>query len=157
VHAHAGDVNGVVTQLANRPYIEMIRTRNPFGWVDHRKLVLVDGRCAWTGGRNFTPKSFFEQRDLSATLEGPLVAALAKDFEAFWEGQGGAERHETGRGPLSRVSCLVSPVSCLKKIHAATNYAANVRPVYTLLRRHQIEQMMYHVVDRAQHHIYLEN
>jgi cardiolipin synthase len=142
VHAHAGDVNGVVTKLATQPYVEMIRTRNPFGWVDHRKLVLVDGQQAWTGGRNFTHKSFFEQRDLSATLEGPVVTALAKDFDEFWEEQGGGK---------AMVDSKDNPPA------ASSDLPSRVRPVYTLPRRHQIEQMLYHVVDRAQHHIFIEN
>src|SRR5207244_8341666 len=32
-----------------------------------------------------------------------------------------------------------------------------VRQVYTRPRQHQIEQMLYHAVDHARHHIYIEN
>jgi cardiolipin synthase len=148
VHAHAGDVNGVVTKLANQPYVEVIRTRNPFGWVDHRKLVVVDGRCAWTGGRNFTHKSFFEQRDLSATLEGPVVTALAKDFDGFWVEQGGGSSSELG----ARSSELKDAPRSAFRAPSST-----VRTIYTLPRRHQIEQVLYNVVDRARHHVFIEN
>src|SRR5262249_55288304 len=54
-----GDVNGVVRTLAAKPYVEVIRNRNPFARFDHRKLVVVDGRWAWTGGRNFLERAFF--------------------------------------------------------------------------------------------------
>ncbi len=174
-HAHAGDVNGVVTRLAEQPNVEMIRTRNPFGWVDHRKLVVADRQRAWTGGRNFTHKSFFEQRDLTATLEGPIVDALAKDFDEFWEEQGGSGRDVAvsggfslathGEGPTEpgaarsparqelRVPELATCAAGSREAPAATR----VRQVYTRPRQHQIERMLYYVVDHARHHIYIEN
>lgn len=147
IHAHAGDVNGVVTRLAAQPHVEMIRTRNPFGWVDHRKLVVVDGRRAWTGGRNFTHKSFFEQRDLTATLDGPVVAALAKDFDAFWAEQGGSPSRRKPNGEQAEIQLVA---------HSAAP-ETRVRQIYTRPRQHQIEQVIYHVIDRARHHVYVEN
>src|SRR5262249_58279342 len=68
---------------------EVVRIRNPFARFDHRKLVLIDGRLAWTGGRNFDWSAFFRIHDLSLTVEGPLVAELQERFERSWRRQGG--------------------------------------------------------------------
>src|SRR5262249_34244827 len=65
--ACARTVNRLVSALARHPYIEVVRIRNPFACFDHRKLVLIDGRVAWTGGRNFSGPAFFEHHDLSLT------------------------------------------------------------------------------------------
>lgn len=142
-HTHPADVNGVVAQLAQLPYVEVIRIRNPFGRVDHRKLVLVDGRIAWTGGRNFTHQSFFDQRDVSLTVSGPLAAELGRLFEEFWRDQGGKPVAEAAPVPVS----VAAP--------ATTN--AKARLVNTGPMNHEIEQAVYRAVDWARHHIYFEN
>lgn len=141
--SHPADVNGVVALLSQKPYIEVIRTRNPFGRVDHRKLVLVDGQVAWTGGRNFTHQSFFDQRDISLTLEGPLVPKLTGDFEEFWQEQGGKP------GESLPMDEQAEPT-----MHEAN---AQARLLSTGPMHHQIEQAMYQVIDRAEHHVYMEN
>jgi hypothetical protein len=48
--APTAEVNRIVCWLARQPHVEVLRTRNGFLRFDHRKLVLVDGRAAWTGG-----------------------------------------------------------------------------------------------------------
>lgn len=141
-HSHADDVNAVVSQLAARPHVELIRTRIPFGRMDHRKLMIVDGIVAWTGGRNFTHKSFFDQRDISYTIRGPLVQELSRTFESFWCEQGGAPSSE---------AMHVEPVeSC-----PAPN--AQARLICTSPKKHHFEKAMYDVIDHAQHHIFMEN
>lgn len=138
--SHPADVNGVVALLAQKPYVDVIRTRNPLGRVDHRKLVVVDDRIAWTGGRNFTQQSFFDQRDVSLSIEGPLAAALAADFEDFWRDQG-------GKPEAKKAECQATA--------AAPN--ARARIVTTSPMRHEIEQALYFVVDQARDRVYLEN
>ncbi len=81
--ACASQVNGVITMLARHPYIEVVRIRNPLARYDHRKLVLVDGCIAWTGGRNFSHPAFFEHHDLSFVFEGPLVPRIQEHFEEY--------------------------------------------------------------------------
>jgi cardiolipin synthase A/B len=151
--SHPADVNGVVALLSEKPYVEVIRTRNPFGRVDHRKLVLVDGRVAWTGGRNFTHQSFFDQRDISVTVEGPLVPQLASDFEDFWREQGGKPGNETEGDYQAAPGGEVAP-DRMSETHEAN---AQARLLSTGPMNHQIEQAMYYVVDRARHHVYMEN
>lgn len=143
-HHHSNDVNAVVAKLAENPKVEVVRTRNPFGRVDHRKLVLVDGRLAWTGGRNFTHQSFFGQHDVSFTVEGKLALQLQDDFDQFWGEQGGKEIAE--ERPRGR-----------HEVRGAPMPNALARLVYTRPMSHQIETILYRAVDRAEHHVYMEN
>lgn len=139
-HATAGQINALMTRLAQHPYIELQRTRNPFGRFDHRKLVIVDGRLAWSGGRNLVRRVFCEQRDLSFTVAGPLAAELAEEFDNFWHDQGGA-----GEAPgFARVSCP-------EQVNAWAHL------VHTLPGNHHLEKALYHAVDQASQRIYLEN
>ena len=138
------DVNAVVRKLAEHPYVEVIRIRHPFGQLDHRKLVIVDGRVAWTGGRNFYDYGFFGEHDLCFTVSGPLVAELQADFGASWEKQGGA--------PLADALRTHSPPD---RNSADPNTLARV--IRTEPGRDDLAQALYLAVDHARHHIYLEN
>jgi cardiolipin synthase len=136
--------NQAICELAQHAHVEVVRTRNPFGRFDHRKLVLIDGRIAWTGGRNFTQRGFFDQHDLSFTVQGPLVTSLADEFDAFWHDQGG--------------HCPGPPVVQPRQ-DQFDNAAANAwaRLVQTRPRKHQIERAVYTAVDHARHYILIEN
>jgi cardiolipin synthase len=136
--ASAAEVNRVVCRLARQPYVEVIRTRNAAARFDHRKLVVADGRLAWSGGRNFTAPSFFEYHDLSYTLAGPLAGEMAEVFEDFWREQGGTPAPPTPESP--------APVA------NAWARLVRTRPV-----RRQLAQVLYRAVDRARHHVYMEN
>jgi cardiolipin synthase len=139
------DVNRVVHQLAGHPHVELRRIHNPFGRFDHRKLVVIDGRLAWAGGRNFTRCSFFVQHDLSFTVAGPLAADLARCFETAWQQQGG---HPTE--PLPEVTSLPD-------VDGPANANALGRLVGTGPLECGIEQAVYTAVRGARHHVYVEN
>jgi len=87
--ASAGEVNAAVCWLAQQPCVQVVRVRNPYARFDHRKLVLVDGRPAWSGGRNFTWEAFRIAHDLSYTLVGPLTGVMVERYERYWQEQGG--------------------------------------------------------------------
>ncbi len=58
----------------------------------HTKLLLVDGRVGFTGGRNIDDRYFdwdpdFDFRDRDAILAGPAVADMERTFEQFWTSQ----------------------------------------------------------------------
>ncbi len=61
---------------------------------NHRKMVLMDGKAVWSGGRNVgltylgEPSDPATWRDLSFTLEGPMVTRFAEVFEADWRKEG---------------------------------------------------------------------
>ncbi len=136
--APAAEVNRVVCWLARQPYVEVLRTRDAAARFDHRKLVVADGRLAWSGGRNFTGRSFGEYHDLSYTVAGPLAAEMAAVFEEFWRAQGGA-----AAGPLPEPP--------------APQANASARLVRTRPVSRQLAEVLYRAVDRGRHHVYLEN
>jgi cardiolipin synthase len=137
--ATASELNRTVCWLASQPHVELLRTRNPYSRFDHRKLVVADGRVAWSGGRNFTQSAFFTAHDFTYTLAGPLAGQIAELFEEFWRDQGG-----TPCGPLPP-----SPPP------ADANSAARV--VRTRVTQRQLQQSVYLAVERARHHVYVEN
>ena len=137
--ATASEVNRVVCWLAKQPHVEVLRTRNPNVRFDHRKLVVADGRLAWSGGRNFTRPSFFEYHDLSYTLAGPLAREMSTLFEDFWKRQGGTP----APGPLPPPVPFEAN-ACARLIRT--------RPI-----RRQLAEVLYRAVDEARHHVYAEN
>lgn len=134
------DVNAVLAWLAGQPNIEVIRSRNGFGRFDHRKLVLIDGRVAWTGGRNFADRNFFQCHDVVFTVSGPLTADLSREFEESWEENG-------GRRGAAREQELTHPPTA----------NALARVVGTGPLRYDLAATVTRAIAHAQHHIYVEN
>jgi cardiolipin synthase len=135
-------VNRAVCWLARQPFVQVLRTRDGCARFDHRKMVLVDGRAAWLGGRNFTARAFFSYHDLSFILEGPLAGDLAARFEQSWREQCGAPQAACG---LARTP---------PDPPAATNLA---RLVSTGPADRALAEAVYAAVDRARDHVFLEN
>lgn len=139
----AGEVNRVVCWLAQQPCIELVRVRNPCAHFDHRKLVLIDGQCAWAGGRNFTHTAFFIRHDVSFTMAGPLVAQWQTMFEDYWREQGGKPEcslYPTGEPPIPPIVA-----------NAAGRLVTNA-PTH-----HSLRQALYRAIDCARSFVYLEN
>jgi cardiolipin synthase len=137
--ATAGQVNAVVCWLAHQPFVRLIRTRNPFCRFDHRKLVLIDGRLVWSGGRNFTRGAFFEAHDLTYTLSGLLTAEVAARFERYWREQGGPPGEPPPPPP------------------PADDANTRARLVRTRPYESNLAHTVYTAVERAQNHVYVEN
>jgi cardiolipin synthase len=146
--ASAGTVNQTVLALAQHPYVELVRVRNPFARLDHRKLVVADGHVAWTGGRNFADR-FFQQHDISFTLQGPLVTQLQRTYDRYWSEQGA----ETVPHGLPLLACHVR--SETTQIPEGLNAWASL--VVTEPLHHELAKVLYQAVDRAQHYILIEN
>jgi cardiolipin synthase len=139
--ASAAELNRVVCWLAQQPYVEVVRVRNPFARFDHRKLVVVDGCRAWSGGRNFTYGSFFVDHDVSFTVNGPLANDLEECFELCWREQGGSAAAE---GPQA--------ARCVPASTDAWAYLVHNRPC-----QRRLAQSLYGAVGQAREHVYLEN
>jgi cardiolipin synthase len=144
-HTSAAQVNRVLAILASNPYVEVIRIRNPFLRFDHRKLVLVDGRWAWSGGRNFAHEAFFDNHDLSFVFDGPLVARLQERYESYWRHQGGAP---------SEPPAPVAPAACDPCRAAAPGQG---RVIVSEPGQRQLAQALYLAIDRAQERVFLQN
>ncbi len=52
--------------------------------LDHRKLLIVDGKTSFIGGYNIGSVYATQWRDTHLGLRGPVAAELARSFVAFW-------------------------------------------------------------------------
>jgi cardiolipin synthase len=157
--AGASDVNAAVAALAYNPYVQVIRIRNPFARYDHRKVVLIDGCWAWTGGRNFSRQAFRASHDLSFSIAGPLVEELQDIFDQRWEQQGGepgSSRHRvaSSRQQAAGNNCNEQQQPLTQTINQPN---AQGRLLHSTPTRREFARAIYEAVDRAKHHIYVEN
>ena len=99
--------------------------RRPLGrfqinYRNHRKLIIVDGKVAFTGGLNIgdehlgLDRRYGRWRDTHARIRGPLVAALQKVFvsDCFWASGQDLNRRlnwEPGRDPRDVRGLILSP------------------------------------------------
>lgn len=110
---------------------------------DHRKIIVIDGRVGYVGGHcitdNWTGKAQDKQhfRDISARVEGPVVAQLQSAFAENWieetgEVPGGehffpeVKKAGTMKAHATWISPAGSP-SAVKLLHYAAIHAAQKR------------------------------
>ena len=55
----------------------------------HRKVVVIDGQVAYTGGMNLNDNYFYRWRDTHMRITGPVVAGLNASFMESWRASGG--------------------------------------------------------------------
>src|SRR5262249_2484158 len=106
---------------------------------------------------NFTRKAFYCQRDLSFTLAGPLVGEWQKCFDEFWQEQGGRKELRNGEIEELRNEAETRPPFLNSSISPFLNFNTSARLLHTAPCDHQLAQVLYRAVDRAQHHVYIEN
>ena len=82
---HADSVNIVEFDPIRFPWVNHIWPR------DHRKIVVIDGRIAYTGGMNVADyyivgtEQVGEWRDMHCRIEGPAVNDLQRIFARIWK------------------------------------------------------------------------
>lgn len=59
---------------------------------NHRKIVVIDGKVAYTGGMNLNDNYFYKWRDTHLRIEGPVIARLQASFIDSWMDCGGRLR-----------------------------------------------------------------
>jgi cardiolipin synthase len=121
--------------------VTVIESPGAFLRFDHRKLAVIDGRVAWTGGVILTERERRRWRDCAFLAEGPIVTQYAWLFEEHWRALGGCPE-----APCE-VAADPGPI--------APN--ATVRMIGTDRCIRSLRDALYHAVDHARHHIYLEN
>lgn len=107
--------------------------------LDHRKLLVVDGRIGFIGGFNIGSLYAMAWRDTHLRIEGPAAAGLAQSFVDFWNRQHPARRRITRHYPR-RFDPLIN-------LHG-TNAMRLTFP---------IRDMYIDAIDRAEHAIWLTN
>ncbi|GAC1473818.1 MAG: hypothetical protein NVSMB9_23120 [Isosphaeraceae bacterium] len=123
------------------PGVEVIESPDPFFRFDHRKLAVIDGRTAWSGGMILTEVARRSWENLAFLAEGPVVTQYAALFEDRWQEVGGAPG-----GPVLDASTRSTLLA-----------NASVRMVRTDVRERSLKNALFHAIDHARHHIYLEN
>jgi len=107
--------------------------------LDHRKLLIVDGKTGFIGGYNLGSLYATEWRDTHLRIIGPAATDLAQSFVDFWN--------------------RFSP----KKERIRQNYARHFDPTIALHGNNAarltfpIRDMYIDAIDRSQHHILLTN
>ncbi|MGO8946682.1 MAG: phospholipase D-like domain-containing protein [Ktedonobacterales bacterium] len=107
--------------------------------LDHRKLLVVDGRVAFIGGYNIGSLYATEWRDTHLRIVGPDAADLGQSFEDFWNRT--ASRRERIPHRFQRHFDSL--------IHLHGNSALRLT--------FPIRDMYIEAIDCAEHHIYVTN
>ena len=107
--------------------------------LDHRKLLVVDGKTAFIGGYNIGQLYATKWRDTHVRIVGPEAADAAQAFVDFWD------RHQ----PRSRRLGLRFPRRFQPAVALRTNDIG--RLIFP------IRDMYIAAIDRAQDHIYITN
>jgi cardiolipin synthase A/B len=107
--------------------------------LDHRKLLVVDGRVGFIGGYNIGSLYATEWRDTHLRIRGRAAADLAQSFIDFWN----------RRAPRARRIKL--------RYHRRFDPLLSVRGTDALRLTFPIRDMYLEAIDRAEHHILLTN
>jgi len=126
-------------RLATVPGVTVIEPTDSFLRFDHRKLAVIDGTTAWSGGMILTEVARKSWENLAFLAQGPIVGQYAAVFEERWRDVGGVPA-----GPLTFANTTTTP-------------NANVRLIGTDAGDRSLKSTIYHAIDHARHHIYLEN
>ena len=137
--AAARDTPTFLDTLRATPNVTIIEPPGTFLRFDHRKLAVVDGRIAWTGGMILTEYARRRWHNFAFLAEGPIVSQYATLFAERWQEQGGASAGPEPPPPPAPPN-------------------ATVRLLRTDVDgQRSLKEAIYHAVDHARHHIYLEN
>ncbi len=137
--------------------------RRRWGWQvrDHRKLLVVDARVAFTGGLNlgddYAPESWGGRgwHDVHARIVGPVVGELRRLFEMTWRyampetwapppGFPGLERRRRLRSPVEQATIETAG----SRVHALA--------VGRWLGRRAIQHHLQHAMNAARERIWIE-
>lgn len=103
---------------------------------DHRKLTVVDGQTAFTGGMNIGDHYNEEYHDVMVKVDGPVVANMRNAFAVNWF-------EATG----NKLPQMAAPA-------AKGSYCAQVLASDT--KRHPMREALYQQVDNAKDRIWME-
>ncbi len=129
--------------------VEVRPIANPWLAGSHTKVFLIDGQRAWLGGMNFGREYRYDWHDLMVELRGPLVAQMESDFTRFWA-------HAGPGGDLAWLRAKLFPPADLTRKEPLPPGAILVRPLYTRVLHHEIEQAQIQAMRQAQQRIWIE-
>ncbi|MEJ5361794.1 MAG: cardiolipin synthase [Spirochaetota bacterium] len=115
---------------------------------DHRKLMVIDGRIAFTGGMNigneYAGKKYRGQnwRDTHIKIEGPVVKDIEYFFLENWHRQGGA------LVDISKYFPVIKPVGDTIVMALSSHSRRRIKPIY---------QTYLAAIVNARNYIYITN
>jgi cardiolipin synthase len=123
---------------------------NPWLAASHTKSFIIDGKQAWLGGMNFGREYRYDWHDLMVELQGPFVAQMEADFTRFWA-------HAGPGGDLAWLRAKLFPPADETRSEPIPKDAILVRPIYTRVQHHEIEQTQLAAIRSAQQRIWIEH
>ena len=132
----SSDVHVLMYQSICRPW-EVLDPRR-FA-LDHRKLLVVDGKVGFIGGYNLGSLYATTWRDTHLRIVGPATADIAQSFIAFWNQQ------------------------TIRKVTISRHYPRHFDPLITIIGTNALQltfpirDSYLEAIDRAEHAIYLSN
>ena len=130
---------------------------------DHRKVVVIDGLIAYTGGMNVADyyvvgkPEFGAWRDLHCRIEGDAVAQLQKVFVDFWNEVTGENLHGPQYYPGERKA---TEIFTGLKVDTTSSAGQKMIGVVNRIPRHVpriMEQTFVQILDNAKHRVQLIN
>lgn len=117
-----------------------IHNFSSFFFRDHRKLLIVDGRTAFTGGVGIEDRQK-TWRDTLVAVSGPVVGEFVRTFELMWQTikTGAYQRYRRDWSALGRFALLINSPrfkqrhlyhEFLKRIRAAKKYIYFTSPYF---------------------------
>lgn len=130
--------NGVEVALNNPPK-GLLTNLFTFNRRDHRKMLIVDGQTAMTGGMNVADEYRYRWHDVMMSLAGKPVQAMQRHFLDMWGRNGGKVAADPAFFPPSAPGAIPTRV-------LATDGTEN----------QQIKQALFHAIATAKDNIYVE-
>ncbi len=161
-----------------------VRASHPFKWTaplhyvhrDHKKLILIDGEKAFTGGLNIANEYrgyYFKRhkeawRDTGIMLEGQIALTLLNEFKKSWLLWGGKPIETTVRSQKPKIqdagykikdnhaSCIVHHASEDSKL-LTLNSDLPVLPIFASSSRgrRKLRRLLYYSINHARKSIFL--
>lgn len=148
--------------MLDRRYVRRLRQRGirmyPFsplyhlhtlGYRNHRKIAVIDGRIAYSGGLNMTrvhitgPKGFTGWRDTHARVVGQAVPILQSVFATMWQNTTGDNLFDDQHFPAGETATRTLPIQV---VSAGPDS-----------RWEAIRQSYLTMIALARHHLYLQS
>ena len=77
--------------------------RSILGPRDHRKIIILDGRIAYTGGMNFYDQAIYDWIDTQVRVEGPVATQMWMLFAQTWEKMAGEVLEPASPAPVGAI------------------------------------------------------
>jgi len=106
-----------------------------FGYRDHRKILVIDGHIAYTGGMNFANEAAYQWMDTQIRVDGPVAQQFRLLFQEAWLMAGGEPIE-----PMSQEECGNAIVQAV-----GSNTNSTV-----------VERMFLELINCAQEYLYIQ-